>query len=407
VVAAVGGATGATALIVLAAGGLLFLGAAFVSSRRALLGLRLSRSLEPTAFEEDPVRVVLALENRGRRPAALVEILDSFGPALADRQRAVEPGPLGSRRRRLLAYRSSCSRGFGEFRVGPLQLLASDPFGLFRAARLVPQMETFTVFPRAFEVAGLDRMGALPSLRPESATLGRPGLSLTHLGVRDYRSGDEPRRIHWRASARRRSLASKEFETDLAPYLTLLLDLERSGRAGTGRKSTLEYLVRVAVSILWTATRRGDIVQLIAEGASPMLLPPGRGQLHATACSLELVRCRQEGRRPVLDVLEDHRGHLPRGSSLVLVATTASLEPEHLSAALSWLLAGQVRVAAVLIDESSFLAIERPQLPLPAARERADALLVACFERGVPATLLDATRELAAELPRPDLLGGA
>jgi uncharacterized protein (DUF58 family) len=407
VVAMVGAATGTTALVALAIAGLVLVAAAFPLSRRALLGLHVHRSLYSSCHEDDAVRVELSLENRSLRAASLVEIADSFTASLADRHVLLDPGPLASRHRRVLAYRALCSRSFGEYRVGPLMLAASDPLGLFRASRLVPQMETFTVFPRLHPVAGLDRLGALPSHAPESLALPRSGQSFDYLGVREYRAGDEARRIHWRASARRPALATKELETDLQPYFTLVLDLARAGRGGTGRKSTLEYLVRSAVSLVSHAARRGDLVQVIAEGAKPLLVPPGRGELHATFALLELVRCRQDGRSPVLDVVDRHREHFPPGSATVLLCTSAGLEAERLAATAAALQAGRVRPAVLMVNEASFAAVERFQPPPERARERLAALLLALHERGVPAAVLDAQQDLAAELVRQDLLGVA
>lgn len=407
VVATVGAATGTTALVALALAGLLIVATAFLLSRRALFGLHVRRSLYSSSYEDEAVRVELSLENRSLRPAALVEIADSFTASLADRHVLLEAGPLPPRRRRVLAYRALCSRSFGEYRVGPLLLAAADPLGLFRASRLVPQMETFTVFPRLLPVAGLERLGALQSHAPESLALARPGQSFGYLGVREYRSGDEARRIHWRASARRPALATKEFETDLQPYFTLLLDLDRAGRGGTGRRSTLEYLVRTAVSLVSHAARRGDLVQVIAEGAKPMLVPPGRGELHATFALLELVRCRQDGRSPLLDVVDRHREHLPPGSTAVLLCTSAGLDAERLAGTAAALQAGRVRPAVLLVNEASFAAIERLQPPPERARERLAGLLLALRERGVPAAVLEAQQDLAAELGREDLLGVA
>ena len=80
-----------------------------------------------------------------------------------------------------------------------------------------------------------------------------------------------------------------------------------STRAGTGRKSVLEYVVRIAASLLWSATRRGDVVQALAEASDTLLLPPGRGELHLTHGLYELIRVRQDGSTPLLTVVARHQ----------------------------------------------------------------------------------------------------
>lgn len=400
-------ASGATALVGLAAAGLTLLVLARLAAYRRLLGLRASREVFPSAFEDDPVRVRLALENRSRRDAWLVELVDSFGPSLSDRQALVFGGPLPPHRRRTLGYRALCSRSWGEYRVGPLVLATGDPLGLFRASRTFFQLDTFTVFPRVHPVAALDRTGARPTAATHEHTAPRSGQSLAYLGVREYRPGDDMRRIHWPATARRGALTVKEYERDLVPYFTLFLDLDRRARAGTGRKSTLEYLVRTAASVVWTATTRGDVVQVIAEGALPLLVPPGRGELHATRCLYELVRGRQEGSLDLFDLVERHRASLPSGSALALLLGRLAFDESRLESLLVGFRARGVFPAVLIVNDASFLPVDRWPIPPQAALARKQALAALLATHGVPGRILEAGDDLAAALGRADLLGDA
>jgi uncharacterized protein (DUF58 family) len=407
VVGLIGLATGATALLGLAGGGLVLLMLARLDAYRRLLGLRASREVYTSAFEDDPVRVRVSLENRSRRDAWLVELVDSFGPSLSDRQALLAGGPLLPRRRRTLAYRALCSRTWGEYRVGPLGVATSDALGLFRARRSFFQIETFTVFPRVHPVAALDRLGARPTAATHDHSAPRAGQSLAYLGVRDYRPGDDVRRIHWPATARRGALTVKEYERDLLPYFTLFLDLDRRGRAGTGRKSTLEFLVRTAASVLWTAATRGDVVQVIAEGAHPLLVPPGRGGLHATQCLYELVRVRQEGSLDLFDLVERHSTNVPEGSAVALLLARLGFDLARLEAALFELRARAAQPAVLVVNDASFLPVDRWPMPPMEVQERKDAIAALLAIHGVPGRILEASQDLAVELGRSDLLGDA
>jgi len=405
VVGLIGLATGATALLGLAAAGLALLLLARLDAQRRLLGLRASRELVTNAFEDDPVRVRLALENRSRRDAWLVELIDAFGPSLSDRQALLAGGPLHPRRRRTLVYRALCSRGWGEYRVGPLRLVTRDVLGLFQASRSFFQIEGFTVFPRVHHVGALDRLGARPASSTHEHTTARAGHSLSYLGVRDYRPGDDLRRIHWPATARRGSLTVKEYERDLVPYFTLFLDLDRRGRAGTGRKSTLEFLLRTAASIVWTAATRGDVVQLVAEGRAPLLVPPGRGELHATQCLYELVGCRQEGPLDLLELVERHRSAVPEGSAVALLLGRLLFDDARLEGLLVGFRARGVLPAVLIVNDASFLPVDRWPLPPTEVEARRRAISALLANHGVPGRILEAGQELAAELGRSDLLG--
>ena len=395
------------ALSALAVAGFALLFLAWRQARGGLAGLAVARDVYPSAFEDDAVPVSLSLDNRSRRTSWLVEIGDSFGPAVADRHALLEPGPLGAARRRRLVYRTACSRPWGIYTMGPLTLSTSDPFGLFHAERRVPDVAPFAVFPHVWPVAGLEKLGARPSLAPQELTSPRPGQSLTYLGVRDFRPGDDLRRIHWPATARRGAPAVKEHEIDLVPYFTLFVDLDRSHRAGTGLKSTLEYIVRTASCLVWTASRRGDLVQVLGEGVRTLAVPPGAGALHATRALYELIAVQQDGRLPLLELVESHHMHLPAGSTATLLSATIFLDLGRLEETLAALQARGVRPVVVLVNKDSFLPIDRRAVPKHEADAQARAAGILLRSRAVPGAILSAEQDLEADLGRPDLFEAA
>lgn len=401
---ALGVALRVEALMALALGSLALLFQAWRQARGGIGRLAVSREVYPSAFEDDTVPVTIAVDNRSRRTAWLVEVRDSFGPAVADRQALLEPGPLRGARRRRLVYRTACSRPWGVYTVGPLVLSTSDPFGLFHEERAVPAVEPFAVFPRVWPVAGIEKLGARPSLSPQERTAGRAGQSLAYMGVRDFRPGDDVRRIHWPATARRGAPAVKEHEVDLVPYFTLFVDLDRAHRAGTGLKSTLEYLVRTSACLVWTAAGRGDLVQVLGEGARGLEVPPGSGTLHATHALYELIRVQQEGRVPLLDLVDHHRLHVPAGSTAALLAGTIFLDLKHLEETIGALQSRGVRAAVILVNKDSFMPIDHRAAPRDEVAAQADAVMTLLRARGVAGAILSADQDLEAELGRADLL---
>ncbi len=78
-------------------------------------------------------------------------------------------------------------------------------------------------------------------------------------GLRDYRSGDSPRWIHWRTSARRGELMVKEFEHQNEQDLAILIDpwLPRA-RASTEQRETIEQAISFAATLcVETARHQG------------------------------------------------------------------------------------------------------------------------------------------------------
>jgi len=386
---------------------LLLIALAGVAARRRLARLGASRSLATGSFEGEEVRVEIALENRGRAPVSFVEVVDSFGAALADRKALLDPGPLRPGRRHRLAYRTQCSRLWGVYTVGPIGVSVSDSLGLFSPRRLLPDIRPFDVFPQVHPVGGLEKLGARASFAPSEPTAARAGRSAAYLAVRDFRPGDDVRRVHWPATARYARPMVKEFELDLAPHFSLFLDLARDHRAGTGRKSTLEYVVRTAASLVATAARRGDTVQLFGEGREPLFVPPGRGDLHLAFALDRLIRVRQDGAVPLLDLVRREQAAVPPGSTAALVAASFFLDEGALDEAFGWMQARHVRPALVAVDVDSFLPIDRHPRPRAEVEAQADALrAVARSHRGLVA-LFGAEQDLPTELGRPDWLEAA
>jgi uncharacterized protein (DUF58 family) len=393
-----------SALVGLGACGLGLLALARRRALRTAASLRAAREVYPSAFEDDVVPADLVLENRGARGAHLVQVLDDFGPAMAEHQGLLEPGPLPGRRRRHVRYETACSRRWGIHTVGPLRVVSGDALGLYRITVSDDHVEPFALFPRVAEMPSLARLGGRSSLSPEDHAESRPGQGALTLGVRDYRAGDEVRRVHWPAFARRGAPAVRELERDLVPYFTLFLDLEKRHRAGTGRKSTLEYLVRTAASIVWSSVRRGDLTQVFAHGAEELAVPPGSGEGHLARALYELIRVRQEGETPVLDLLEQHRAHLPPGSTAALLAGTTTLDLERLSELLDDTRARRVRLAVIAVDADTFAGIERWPSPPEVIADRRQALLGLLRAHGAPGVVLTAEDDLMRELARADFL---
>jgi uncharacterized protein (DUF58 family) len=401
-----GFASDSPALVGFAFGWALILALAFLASHRALVGLVGRRRIGANAFEGDLLTVDLALENHGGRARRFVVASDTFGAGLADRQSVLEPGPLPSMHRRVLSYRAFVARQWGLYTVGPLSLGAWDPLGLAFSAREIPRLDAFEVFPQTYEIEALSTQAGRATISPRDSTAAAAGSSLLFRGVRDFEAGDDVRRIHWPATARRGSPMVREFERDQQPAFVLFLDLDRRGRAGIGRKSTLEYLVRIGASLLWTAHRRGDVFGLVAEGENEVLVPPGQDEAHLAATMHELVRARQNGSTSLLDIADRHVEWLPPGTTAVLLLANPDLDLADLGQTIQRFRAFSIRPLVVAVDTLHFTPVDRPPTPVEVAAERRQALIQCLVDRDVAATILSPDETPEEALQRPDFLAG-
>jgi uncharacterized protein (DUF58 family) len=152
----------------------------------------------------------LSLRNTSRVPKLWLEVRDHSD--LPGHEASLVVDSLAPGHERVWVARSIC-RERGRFRLGPLSLTTGDPFGLFQVTRQVPQTNHIVVYPMTFELPDFTLpLGPMPggdALRRRTHYV-----TANASGVRDYAPGDSFNRIHWRSTARRDRLISKEFELD-------------------------------------------------------------------------------------------------------------------------------------------------------------------------------------------------
>lgn len=159
--------------------------------------------------------------------------------------------------------------------VYPLEVLtlATDfPFGLFRKERDIPLPGELVVWPRTDRVVpdGALGTGLDPSLVAASAQAAT-GPRGEFRSLREYRSGDDARDIHWRTSARLRRPVVREYERDAGDAVWVVLDTAHPpGDAA-------EAAVETAASLCARAAHRG---RTFALAAGPHVVEPGAGDPH-------------------------------------------------------------------------------------------------------------------------------
>jgi uncharacterized protein (DUF58 family) len=89
--------------------------------------------------------------------------------------------------------------------------------------------------------------------------------------TREYRRGDDLRRVHWRSTARTGELMVRREEQPWQSRATVVLDSRRTAHRGTGAASSLEWLVAAAASVAVHLTHAG-----FAVGSSPTDRSPTR-----------------------------------------------------------------------------------------------------------------------------------
>jgi uncharacterized protein (DUF58 family) len=239
---------------------------------RARVQVANRRSVEPNrAAAGEAVTIHLVITNRSVLRTGTLMLEDQLPERLVGRARFVLD-PLGSHESRTVSYRMP-GLGRGRYRVGPLRIRLSDPFRLIDITRSFAATSEFVVAPvidqlQAVEPPRSDELGDSAG----SHSVGTHGAD--DQSTREYRIGDDLRKIHWRSSARTGALMVRQEERPWRGQSTVLLDM----RAGAHESAPSpgdpsEHDPRLTSSFEWAVSAAASIgTHLLVRGRELTLL---------------------------------------------------------------------------------------------------------------------------------------
>lgn len=297
------------------------LSALVVLRSRVLIANR--RTVEPRrAVSGDTVTVHLTISNRSLLPTGSLMLEDQLPGRMRGNARFVLDG-LFSRESRTVSYRMP-RLPRGRYRTGPLHVRLTDPF------HLVDVRRSFTATTEIVVAPVVERLR--PGEPPRSLDVGDNAGSHS-IGVRgaddastrEYRTGDDLRKIHWRSSARTGSLMVRQEERPWQGQLSVVLD-NRAGAhvdsplasggsevaADERLRSSFEWAVSAAATIASYGVVNSREVGLISDVASAVRVP----MLTANQVSDHLAVVRTVG-RGTFEALDDLLPSMARESTVI------------------------------------------------------------------------------------------
>lgn len=285
-----------------------FLSLAFVHWTQMRLDVRRHISMV-RAFPGTRVSVSLTLSNQSRITAPFLLLEDALPPAMGRAARLVVSG-IPARNDQTVSYSLLC-RNRGRYRLGPLSVYISDPFGLSRVRVQIPGENELVVYPEVEEVRGWNlAMHGVGS--GESAVRHLQHSAAEFYTMREYVTGDDLRRIHWPSVARTRQLMIRQDEATRRSTATVFLDNRLAALGGVG-SPPFERAVSVAATLGRLLAQKGFSLYLATVDADPVQV--GETRLLEVLAGIETVRTRL-----VADALVRLRAAARTDSSLVLVA---------------------------------------------------------------------------------------
>ena len=260
-------------------------------------------------------------------------------------QLAINLPPRGSYAWRTNVY---CQRR-GQYRLGPLVIEATDPFGIFKVRRNIGDGRKILVYPATVELSLFPAMSYAESGSARDFWL-TGGSSGVVSRVREYVPGDSLGHIHWRSTAHTGKLMVKDFSPNLSKNIWIVMDMSRVSLAWDDTGSAEEHCVTLAASLLKKYLDSGRPVGLITEGDGSHLFPPDVGHEHFWRVMRALALVRAEGEVSIAQLINRERKHF-RGDSFVVVITASA--SHELATCLRHMNGGGTATAVIVANTAS------------------------------------------------------
>src|SRR5262245_18310340 len=181
----------------------------------------------------------------------------------------------------------------GSLRFEGCRLRLADRQGFFYFETFLRAPKSYPVLPKLVGAEAEQRADKRFNLLPPPGVHRhrRPGSGSELLDLRDYRPGDPPKRIAWKASARRDKLITREFESEVPLRCTLFVYSSDSVRLGPAGRTALSSLVGIAATVAQAAAANRDLVGIaVCDERSADYVAPARTATHVVSLLRRLAR---------------------------------------------------------------------------------------------------------------------
>jgi uncharacterized protein (DUF58 family) len=296
-------------------------------STRSTQSIAIERALHPKKVTKGAASIaLLSMRNLAITTTGRIQIVQTMDgeellatlPPLLGKQSAMKSVPLVTTKR-------------GHFVVGPVTIRRSDIFGFFRREQVFGENEELWVQPSvaAFRPLSTGFQRDLEGPTSDRAPVG----NIAFHRIREYVPGDDPRLIHWKATARKSGpileLMVRHNVDTTQPATVVLLDTSSVRYEG----ESFEEAVDVAASSTRAAISAGGNLSLLTTDGDRVEV--GQGMARSDGAILDFLTDVNVGDRGTLRESMLELALSPGGTTLIIVTGAPSEEEVAQAAALS------------------------------------------------------------------------
>ncbi len=243
----------------------LFLLASVTAADAAMLfrisGIGARRTAPEKMSNGDENRIGLRVEN-GHAFAVNLEIIDELPFQFQERDFSLKVSVPSGGTRELSYTVRPVERG--EYSFGALNVFAASPLGLVARRYRFSQDVTVPVYPSIIQMKKYDLFAVSNRLVEAGIKkMRRAGASMEFDQIRRYISGDDYRKINWKATARKNEPMVNQFRDERSQSVYSVIDKGRAMKMPFDGMTLLDYAVNASLVISNIAIRREDRAGII------------------------------------------------------------------------------------------------------------------------------------------------
>jgi uncharacterized protein (DUF58 family) len=214
----------------------------------------------------------------------------------------------------------------GRFGLRLVRLSTTFPFGLVSASRQFAQEASLVVWPARGKLTR-PVLGKGEAQTAAAAPSFQPGGQEEFYGLREYRLGDNAKRIHWRRSAGRQDLVVREMARPRPRTLWLVVDT-RLADTSLAERQRRERAIRLAATVLEDALAEGYRVgAVLGHPGQARVVPPADRRAQRARLLDALAEVDDQPSGPLAATLGRLRPSWLRQAHVIVISAADPAEP--------------------------------------------------------------------------------
>ncbi|MCF8044749.1 MAG: DUF58 domain-containing protein [Desulfarculaceae bacterium] len=241
----------------------------------------------------------------------------------------------------------------GNMTFAGIDLVVQSPMRLWLKKVFIPHTDTVKVLPdfneiKRYSILATDNRLSRLGIRRKQ----RRGEGSDFHQLREYRSGDGLRQIHWNATSKYRRLISKEYQDEKDQQVVFMLDCGRRMRHEDNGRSHLDRVLNASLLLAYVASLQDDAVGFMTFAGEERWFPPRKGRDTVRRILNQVYDIQSSAEAPDYTEAASRLMTLQKRRSLVVVLTgTRDEDYENLLAAVRTLKKKHLTVLADIREE--------------------------------------------------------